>query len=100
MKRLTGRGPLPSPRDERKENGFRPGFREVGQTFTFAKTIGETDIYLFAGITGDFSDTHLNDQYMREKTSIGKRIAHGALVVGFMSTVSTHSIATSYIRRA
>jgi 3-hydroxybutyryl-CoA dehydratase len=68
-------------------------FVEVGQTFTFAKTIGETDIYLFAGITGDFSDTHLNDQYMREKTSIGKRIAHGALVVGFMSTVSTHSIA-------
>ncbi|MBV9589961.1 MAG: dehydratase, partial [Hyphomicrobiales bacterium] len=53
-------------------------FVEVGQTFTFAKTVGETDITLFAGITGDFSDTHINDQYMQEKTTIGKRIAHGA----------------------
>lgn len=68
-------------------------FVEVGQTYTFAKTVGETDITLFAGITGDFSDTHVNDQYMREKSSIGKRIAHGALLVGYMSTVSTISIA-------
>ena len=68
-------------------------FVEVGQTFTFAKTVGETDITLFAGITGDFSDTHVNDQYMQERSSIGKRIAHGALIVGHMSTVSTISIA-------
>lgn len=68
-------------------------FVEVGQVFKFAKTVGETDITLFAGITGDFSDTHVNDQYMKEKSSIGKRIAHGALTVGYMSTVSTISIA-------
>lgn len=68
-------------------------FVEVGQTFTFAKTVGETDIVLFAGITGDFSDTHINEQYMQEKSTIGKRIAHGALTVGYMSTVSTLSIA-------
>lgn len=68
-------------------------FVELGQVFTFAKTVGETDIVLFAGITGDFSDTHVNEQYMQEKSSIGKRIAHGALTVGYMSTVSTISIA-------
>ena len=68
-------------------------FVEIGQAFTFAKTVGETDIVLFAGITGDFSDTHVNEQYMQEKSSIGKRIAHGALTVGYMSTVSTISIA-------
>lgn len=68
-------------------------FVEIGQVFKFAKTVGETDIVLFAGITGDFSDTHVNDQYMKEKSSIGKRIAHGALTVGYMSTVSTISIA-------
>lgn len=68
-------------------------FVEVGQHYTFAKTVGETDVTLFAGITGDFSDTHVNDQYMKEKSSIGRRIAHGALLVGFMSTVSTVSIA-------
>jgi len=68
-------------------------FVEVGQTYSFAKTVGETDITLFAGITGDFSDTHVNEQYMQEKSSIGRRIAHGALTVGYMSTVSTISIA-------
>jgi acyl dehydratase len=68
-------------------------FVEVGQSFSFAKTVGETDIMLFAGITGDFSDTHVNEQYMQERSSIGKRIAHGALLVGYMSTVSTISIA-------
>ncbi len=67
-------------------------FVEVGQHYTFAKTVGETDVTLFAGITGDFSDTHVNDQYMKERSSLGGRIAHGALIVGFMSTVSTISI--------
>ena len=66
---------------------------EVGQHYVFAKTVGETDVVLFAGITGDFSDTHVNDQYMKEKSNLGGRIAHGALMVGYMSTVSTISIA-------
>ena len=43
---------------------------------------------MFAGITGDFSPNHVNKAYM-EKSSYGKLIAHGALIVGFMSTVST-----------
>ncbi len=68
-------------------------FVEVGQHFTFAKTVGETDVYLFAGITGDFSDTHVNKHYMQEKSNLHDRIAHGALLVGFMSTASTFSIA-------
>jgi acyl dehydratase len=68
-------------------------FVEVGQHYTFAKTVGETDVVLFAGISGDFSDTHVNEQYMRERSNLGGRIAHGALIVGFMSTVSTISIA-------
>ena len=65
----------------------------VGQHYTFAKTVGESDVSLFAGLTGDFSDTHINDQYMREKSNLGGRIAHGALLVGYMSTASTISIA-------
>src|SRR5262245_21887360 len=66
---------------------------EVGQRYKFAKTVGETDVTLFAGITGDFSDTHINDQYMKERSNLGGRIAHGALLVGYMSTASTISIA-------
>jgi 3-hydroxybutyryl-CoA dehydratase len=66
---------------------------EVGQRYKFAKTVGETDVILFAGITGDFSDTHVNEQYMKERSNLGGRIAHGALLVGYMSTASTISIA-------
>lgn len=48
---------------------------------------------LFAGLTGDFSETHVNEQYMRERSNLGGRIAHGALLIGYMSTASTMSIA-------
>ena len=64
---------------------------KVGDSVTFAKTVGETDIYLFAGITGDFSVNHVNEQYMAH-SKFGRRIAHGALIVGYMSTCSTMMI--------
>ena len=69
-----------------------PDFQvNVGDTVTFAKTVGETDIYLFAGITGDFSVNHVNEQYMA-RSKFGRRIAHGALILGYMSTCSTMMI--------
>jgi 3-hydroxybutyryl-CoA dehydratase len=37
---------------------------EVGETFTFSKTVGESDVYLFAGITGDLSPNHVDEQAM------------------------------------
>jgi acyl dehydratase len=64
---------------------------KVGDSVTFAKTVGETDIYLFAGITGDFSVNHINEQYMA-RSKFGRRIAHGALIIGYMSTCSTMMI--------
>jgi acyl dehydratase len=64
---------------------------EIGDTVSFAKTVGESDIYLFAGITGDFSVNHVNEQYMA-RTKFGRRIAHGALMIGYMSTCSTMMI--------
>jgi 3-hydroxybutyryl-CoA dehydratase len=63
----------------------------VGDSVSFAKTVGESDIYLFAGITGDLSVNHVNEQYMAG-SKYGRRIAHGALLVGFMSTCSTMMI--------
>lgn len=60
----------------------------VGQSVRFAKTVGESDVYLFAGITGDFAANHVNEQVMRG-TAYGRRIAHGVLIVGFMSTCSS-----------
>ena len=64
----------------------------VGEQVTFSKTVGESDVYLFAGITGDLNGLHVNEQFM-SGTAYGRRIAHGALLVGFMSTTSTMMIA-------
>jgi len=64
---------------------------DVGHEASFTKTVSESDVYLFAGITGDFSPNHVNKSYM-EKSSYGRLMAHGALLVGFMSTVSTLAI--------
>jgi 3-hydroxybutyryl-CoA dehydratase len=65
-----------------------------GDSASFTKTVGETDVYGFAGITGDFSPNHVNKAYM-ERSSFGRLQAHGALLVGFMSTASTLVIANS-----
>jgi acyl dehydratase len=64
----------------------------VGDRSTFSKTVGETDVYLFAGITGDLSPNHVNKAYM-ERSKYKRLQAHGALLVGFMSTASTLAIA-------
>ena len=65
---------------------------KLGDATSFTKTVSESDVYQFAGITGDFSPNHVNKPYM-EKSSYGRLMAHGALLVGFMSTVSTQAIA-------
>jgi acyl dehydratase len=60
----------------------------IGDTTTFSKTVGEYDVYGFAGISGDFAPNHVDKAYM-EKSSYGRLIAHGALLVGYMSAAST-----------
>ena len=64
---------------------------KVGDGATFTKTVSESDVYLFAGITGDLAPNHVNKAYM-EKSSYGKLMAHGALMVGYMSTASSKAI--------
>ena len=63
----------------------------VGKKVTVRKTVSESDVYLFAGLTGDLSPNHVDEEYMR-KTKYGRRIAHGALIVGLMSHASTKII--------
>ena len=65
---------------------------KVGDSASFTKTVSESDVYPFAGLTGEISPKHVNKVYM-EKSSYGRLMAHGALLVGFMSTVSTMAIA-------
>jgi 3-hydroxybutyryl-CoA dehydratase len=58
----------------------------MGDTAEFSKTVSESDIYLYAGVTGDFNPAHVNEDYAK-KTFFKTRIAHGMLSAGFISTV-------------
>lgn len=60
----------------------------VGDSTSFTKTISETDVYLFGGITGDFSQMHFNETFMKN-TEYGTRIVHGVLTFALGSTAST-----------
>lgn len=59
---------------------------KVGDSASTVKTISESDVYLFAGITGDLNPAHTN-QVASEKTMFKGRIAHGILVSGLISAV-------------
>lgn len=59
---------------------------QVGDSAEFSKTVSEADIYLYAGITGDFNPAHVNESYA-EKTCFKTRIAHGLLAAGFISAI-------------
>ena len=48
---------------------------KVGDSASFTKTVTETDIYLYAGVSGDFNPAHIN-QVEAEQGMFGKRIAH------------------------
>ncbi len=58
----------------------------VGDAAEIAKTVSESDIYLFAGVTGDFNPAHINEVYA-QKTFFKTRIAHGMLAAGFISAL-------------
>ncbi len=58
----------------------------IGQTAEFSKTLGESDVYLFAGITGDFNPIHINQEHA-EKSYFGSRLVHGMLTASLLSTV-------------
>jgi len=60
----------------------------IGLKTRVTKTVSESDVYLFAGITGDLDPNHVDEEYA-SKTSLGHRVAHGALIVGYTSAAST-----------
>ena len=58
----------------------------LGDSASVSKTITETDVYLFAGITGDLNPAHVNEA-AASQTMFGGRIAHGMLSAGLISAV-------------
>jgi acyl dehydratase len=59
---------------------------QIGEEASFTKTITETDVYLFAGISGDFNPMHVNEEFAKQ-TPFKTRIAHGALSQSLIAPV-------------
>jgi acyl dehydratase len=57
----------------------------VGDVIYFTKQITEENVLTFAEISGDTNRLHLDDEFA-EKTRFGRRIAHGTLVSGLISS--------------
>src|SRR3982074_3017243 len=53
-----------------------------------SRTITETDIVNFAGLSGDFVELHMSEDYA-QKGPFGRRIAHGALVFSISTGLMT-----------
>lgn len=59
---------------------------QVGDSAQFTKTIADEDIARYAEISGDTNPVHVDEEYART-TRFGRRVAHGMLTAGFISTV-------------
>jgi 3-hydroxybutyryl-CoA dehydratase len=73
----------------------------VGTIVEVSRTIAESDVYQFAGITGDGGRNHQDEAYMRT-TRYGRRLVQGAYLIGLMSGASVvwaerlHTAGVSY----
>ena len=63
----------------------------VGMTATFAKTITEADIVLFAGASGDNNAMHTNEEFAAT-TPFKGRIAHGMLSASVISAAIANKL--------
>lgn len=63
-------------------------FVEFGDVARFEKTISEADLIDFARITGDHDPIHVDESYAA-RSPFGRRIAHGALVMGLLSNTAS-----------
>jgi acyl dehydratase len=65
---------------------FQPGQRIL----TAGRTITESDVVNFAGISGDFTQLHVDAEYSKT-TPFGQRIAHGLLGLAIASGLATQT---------
>ena len=59
---------------------------EVGDTFSFKRTITKEDVIVFANLTGDQNPLHVNQEFA-EKSNFGKNVVHGMLTASLFSTL-------------
>lgn len=63
---------------------------EIGETFESAtRTVTESDVMTFAGLSGDYNEIHVSEAYA-EDAIFGTRVAHGPLVFSIGVGLTTH----------
>jgi 3-hydroxybutyryl-CoA dehydratase len=72
-------------------NGYDIEDLSEGMVATFAKTITEADIVLFAGASGDNNAVHINQEFA-EGTPFKSRIAHGMLTASVISAAIANKL--------
>jgi 3-hydroxybutyryl-CoA dehydratase len=72
-------------------NGYDIEDLSEGMVATFAKTITEADIVLFAGASGDNNAVHINQEFA-EGTQFKSRIAHGMLTASVISAAIANKL--------
>jgi acyl dehydratase len=64
---------------------------EVGQEIvTVGRTVTESDIFGFAGLTGDYNQIHTDAEFS-QTTPFGQRIAHGLLLLSIAMGLSVRT---------
>ena len=64
---------------------------EVGQSVTLRRTVTEADVLRFAALSGD-DNPHHTDPHFAAGTRFGQRIAHGALLIAYVSAAFTRYV--------
>jgi len=59
---------------------------KIGMAATVSRTITETDLRNFSGVSGDTNPMHLNEEFAK-KTPFGGCIVHGMLTASLISAV-------------
>lgn len=80
----------PRPRSENRRGMFFEEFEIGHKIVTVGRTITETDIVQFAGLSGDYNQIHTDAVYAAE-APFGKRVAHGLLVLSIVSGLAVQS---------
>lgn len=82
-------------------NGYDFEDLVLGQSASFAKTISEADIVLFAGASGDHNAVHI-DEAFAQTTQFKGRIVHGMLTASVISAAIAGKLlgpGTIYLRQ-
>jgi 3-hydroxybutyryl-CoA dehydratase len=67
-------------------NGYEYNELHLGMTAVYSRTITDTDVRNFSGVSGDTNPMHLNEEYA--KTTVFKGcVVHGMLTASLLSTV-------------